>query len=153
MPHSDRDLEHHVDPTDEQIAAFAGADLDTPIVMLNLNRYRDRAQYENPGPGDDLSGREAYLRYGEVALRAMTEVGAQILWMAPAEQVFAGCEHDTYDEALAVWYPSRGAFLSMVSLPWYREALVHRRAALEHATIIATTGPPTPSLTRPAAAG
>ena len=121
--------------------------------MLNLNRYRDRARYENPGPDDDLPGRAAYLRYGEVAVRAMTEVGAHILWMAPAEQVFAGCAHDTYDEALAVWYPNRGAFLSMVALPWYRDALVHRRAALEHATIIATTGPPTPELTRPAVAG
>ena len=84
----------HIDPTADQLTAFAGADLTTPIVMLNLNRYRDRAVYETPGPDDDLSGREAYLRYGEVALRAMAEVGAQILWMAPAEQVFAGCDHE-----------------------------------------------------------
>ena len=142
----------HIDPTTDQLTAFAGADLTTPIVMLNLNRYRDRARYEAPGPDDALSGREAYLRYGAVALRAMAEVGAQILWMAPAEQVFAGCEHDTYDEALAVWYPSRDAFLRMLALDWYREALVHRSAALEHATIIAMTGPPTPELTRPPAA-
>jgi hypothetical protein len=134
----------HIDPTEAQLTAFAGADLTTPIVMLNLNRYRDRAQYDDPGPDDDLPGREAYLRYGEVALRAMAEVGAQILWLRPAEQVFAGCDHDTYDEALAVWYPNRGAFLQMLSLDWYREALVHRRAALEHATIIALTGPASP---------
>ena len=151
-PTTERNIVTHIDPTPEQLAAFAGADLATPVVMLNLNRYRDRAQYDAPGPDDDLSGREAYLRYGGVALRAMAEVGAQILWMAPAEQVFAGCEHDTYDEALAVWYPNRGAFLEMLALDWYREALVHRRAALEHATIIAMTGPSTPELTRPGAA-
>lgn len=139
----------HVDPTEQQVAAFAGADPATPIVMLNLNRYRARAEYEDPGPDDDLSGREAYLRYGEVAVQAMAEVGAQILWMAPAEQVFAGCEHDEYDEALLVWYPNRAAFLAMISLEWYREALVHRRAALEQAAIIALTGPPTPVLAPP----
>ncbi len=134
----------HIDPTEAQLAAFAGTDLTTPIVMLNLNRYRERARYDDPGPDDDLSGSEAYRRYGEVALRAMAEVGAQILWLRPAEQVFAGCDHDTYDEALAVWYPNRAAFLQMLGLDWYRDALVHRRAALEHATVIALTGPASP---------
>jgi len=141
----------HVDPTPEQLTAFAGADVTTPIVMLNLNKYRDRAAYDDPGPDDDLSGREAYLRYGGVALRAMAEVGAQILWMAPAEQVFAGCEHEQYDEALLVWYPSRGAFLQMLGLDWYREALVHRNAALAQASVIALTGPAAPTLTPPGA--
>lgn len=141
----------HIDPTAEQLTAVASADLTTPVVMLNLNRYRDRAQYEHPGPDDDVSGREAYLRYGEVALRAMAEVGAQILWMAPAEQVLAGCEHEVFDEALLVWYPNRAAFLQMLALDWYRDALVHRRAALEQAAIIALTGPPTPTLTPPGA--
>lgn len=134
----------HIDPTDDQLAELAAADLTTPVAMLNLNRYRERAAYENPGSDDDVSGRDAYLRYGEVAMRAMAEVGARVLWMAPAEQLFVGCDHDTYDEALLVWYPNRGAFLQMVSLDWYRDALAHRRAALEQATIIALTGPATP---------
>ena len=140
----------HIDPTDEQLRAFAGADPTTPIVMLNLHRYRDRARYDGADPEDAVPGRDAYLRYGEVALRAMEVVGARILWLLPTEQVFAGCEHDTYDEALAVWYPNRAAFLEMLGLDWYRDALVHRRAGLEHATIIALAGPPTPDLTPPA---
>lgn len=142
----------HVDPTAEQLTAFAGADLTTPIVMLNLNRYRDRAAYAQPSPDDDLSGREAYLRYGGVALRAMAEVGAHVLWMAPAEQVFAGCEHEEYDEALLVWYPSRAAFLEMISLDWYRDALVHRDAALAQASVIALAGPVEPTLAAPGGA-
>jgi hypothetical protein len=139
----------HIDPTPEQLGAFAEADLTTPIVMLNLNKYRDRAEYTQPGPDDAVSGREAYGRYGAVALRAMAEVGGQILWMAPAEQVFAGCDHEEYDEALLVWYPNRGAFLQMIALDWYRDALVHRSAALADASIIALTGPAAPALTPP----
>ena len=139
----------HLDPTDEQLAAFAGAPQDTPVVMLNLNRYRDRAAYDAPGPEHDVTGREAYLRYGAVAVRAMGEVGAQILWGVPAEQVFVGCEHDGYDEAVAVWYPNRAAFLRMVALDWYQEALVHRTAGLEQAAVIACTGPATPEVTNP----
>ena len=43
---------------------------DGPVVMLNLNRYRERAEYEGEVPGgtsSDVSGHEAYMRYGEVA--------------------------------------------------------------------------------------
>jgi len=61
----------HIDPTDEQISAITTSTIDTPIVMVNLNRYRERAVYDAPGSDDDVSGRDAYLRYGEVALRAM----------------------------------------------------------------------------------
>lgn len=133
----------HIDPTEDQLVALttaaAATEAATPIIMVNLNRYRERAAYDDPGPDDDITGREAYRRYGEVALRAMAEVGGRVVWGAPTEQVFVGCEHDTYDEVLTVWYPSRAAFLTMISLPWYQDALVHRRAALEHASIIACT--------------
>jgi len=44
---------------------------------------------------------------------------------------------------LAVWYSNRAAFLEMTGIPWYRDALVHRTAALEHASIIACTDLPT----------
>jgi hypothetical protein len=59
--------------------------------------------------------------------------------------VLIGCDHDAYDEVLAVWYPNRAAFLEMTGIPWCRDALVHHTAALEHASIIACTGPPTPA--------
>jgi len=139
----------HIDPSDEQISAMVTSTLDTPIVMVNLNRYRDRAAYDSPGPDDDVSGREAYLRYGAVALRAMGEVGARILFGVPTEAGFVGCDHDAYDEVVAVWYPNRAAFVEMTNLAWYRDALVHRSAALEHASILACTGPATPELVNP----
>ena len=33
-----------------EVAAVAGGDSDGPVVMLNLNRYRERAAYERYGP-------------------------------------------------------------------------------------------------------
>ena len=62
-------MSDHVTPTDERLerTAALGATDDTPVVMLNLNRYRDRAQYPAGTPDADVSGREAYLRYGVVA--------------------------------------------------------------------------------------
>ena len=143
-------MSDHVTPTDERLAftAARGADDDSPVVMLNLNRYRARAEY--PGtPDSDVTGREAYLRYGVVAFAAIQSVGGEILWATDAAETVIGCDHDVYDEVVAVWYPSRAAFLDLAAHPGYMEALAHRDAAIEQATLIATRGEATPRLTHP----
>ena len=48
--------------------------------------------------------------------------------------------HDTFDEVLAIWYPSRQAFLDLTSDPAYQEALAHREAALETSALIPCVG-------------
>jgi hypothetical protein len=65
---------------------------------------------------------------------------------ADAGEVVIGCDHDRYDEIVAVWYPSREAFLGLASYPGYRDALAHRDAALEQAMVVVTRGDPEPRL-------
>src|SRR4051794_10561891 len=92
-----------VEPDDQQlaeIAARAGGEDDTPVVMLNLNRYRDR---------------DAYYRYGAVAATVLQRVGGQVLWYADAQQTVIGDGAHEYDEVIAVWYPSRAAFLQLAT--------------------------------------
>jgi hypothetical protein len=65
------------------VASTAGTDADGPLVMLNMDRYRRRAAYADEPPGGDLpdvSGREAYERYGAKALEVLTRLGGEILW-------------------------------------------------------------------------
>jgi hypothetical protein len=142
----------HVNPDMARIARDFPTGPDGPVVMLNLNRYRDRARYE-PAPPDgvdgDVSGREAYLRYGIVAQQAVASIGGAILWATDAQGVVIGCDHDRYDEVLAVWYPSRTAFLRLAEFPGYVDALAHRDAALEQATLLACAGEPEPALRNP----
>ena len=104
-----------------EIAGLAGADGDGPVVMLNLNRYRDR---------------EAYLRYGEVALAVLERVGGHILWQADCRQTVIGDDSDRYDEAIAVWYPTVAAFMALATAPEILEARKIRDAALERAALI-----------------
>ena len=140
----------HPEPTDAQLAAIAAHRPDGPIVALNLNRYRPRAAYPPGTPGGDVSGREAYLRYGLVALEAIRALGGRILWAADARNVAIGCEHEGWDEVVAVWYPSRAAFLALPTIPGYQEAFeVHRRAAVEHAALVVCDGGAEPVLTSP----
>lgn len=131
-----------VNPSREQLAAIgalADSDADGPLVMLNLNRYRERAAYEGDPPGGgspDVSGREAYGRYGEVALKVLGRVGGEIVWHAPATMTVVGDDSDAYDEVIAARYPSARAFLELALDPEVGEALAHRDAGLERAAIL-----------------
>lgn len=130
-----------VEPTDAQLERFAATlPDDGPVVMVNLNRYRERAAYPADSAVDDpdVSGRDAYGRYGEVALRAMGEVGARLVWGAPAPDagpLIGSDDTDRWDEVLCIWYPSRAAFLQMIEIDWYADSFVHRNAALERAAV------------------
>ena len=113
-----------VNPTREQLEALtasAGGDADGPLVMLNLNRYRDREEYE---------------RYGEVALRVLARVGGEVLWHATATMTVIGEEDECWDEVIAVRYPSAQAFLDLALDPEVGAALVHRDAGLERAALV-----------------
>lgn len=140
----------HIEPTDATLAALATAASDGPFVALNLNRYRQRAAYPAGTPDAGVSGREAYMRYGVVAFAAILKAGGKILWAADSREVAVGCDHERYDEVIAVWYPSRAAFLTLETFPGYRTALeLHRRAAVEHASLLFFASGPEPALTSP----
>lgn len=139
-----------IEPSPEQLAALEAHRPDGPIVALNLNRYRERAGYPPGTPDADVSGREAYLRYGIVALPAILSTGGRILWATEGRHATIGTADDLYDEVVAVWYPSRAAFLSLDAYPGYRAAFeLHRRAALERAVLLLCDGAPEPRLTSP----
>ncbi len=144
-------MTEHVTPDVASIlSAFRDADGE-PVVMINLNRYHERAQYapDHPHAALGLTGRDAYAHYGVVAQQAVQHVGGHILWAAPTREVVIGCDHDRYDEVVAVWYPSRTAFLNLTSYPGYQESHVHREAAVAQATIIAAKGSAQPLLENP----
>ncbi|HEU0023884.1 MAG TPA: DUF1330 domain-containing protein [Thermoleophilaceae bacterium] len=122
-----------------EIAELAGADGDGPVVMLNLNRYRERAEYDGDVPGgesSDVPGHEAYMRYGVVATEVLARVGGRILWHTDSKRTVIGDETDRYDEVIAVWYPSLAAFAALATDPELLAARPHRVAALERAALV-----------------
>lgn len=123
----------------QELASIAGSPEDGPVIMLNLNRYRDQAEYEGDPPGGvsaDVSGREAYGRYSAVALSILEREGGRILWYTTSPGTVIGGDSERYDEVIAVEYPSVQAFLALAMDPAILEAMAHRSAGLEQATII-----------------
>jgi len=128
-----------IEPSPEQLRALvAETNGDAPVVMINLLRYRERAAY---APGADYascSGREAYGRYQVGVAPLLAEAGASVLWFGRARQTASGPDAERWDDAILVQYPSRQAFLAMVSRPAYQRIAPHRTAALADSRLIAT---------------
>lgn len=126
-----------IDPDLQKLPAIlARLPADTPVVMLNLLRFKAVASYKS-GPAD-YSGREAYRRYSDVALKKLAEIGAQVLYLGAAQGELIAPPEEHWDEVLLVRYPSVQAFIGMLAMPDYREATKHRTAALEDSRLVAT---------------
>lgn len=126
-----------IDPTEEQMQRLV-ADAARPgaIVMINLLRYRERAGYADGFAASPCSGREAYQRYGAVAVGKVAAAGGRIAWMGGVAQAVIAPQGEAWDDALLVEYPSRAAFLAMIADPEYQAAAPHRTAALADSRLL-----------------
>lgn len=108
-----------------------------PIVLINLLRYRQRADT----PGEQLTGRQAYQRYARAVGPMLMAVGARPIWRGKGRFVVIGPAGERWDEIILVAYPSRGAFERLVNLPGFRACAGLRSAALEDSRLIAASAP------------
>lgn len=122
-----------ITPTRDQIEALASAAQDGPVVMLNLLRFKDRADGIDAG----VSGREAYERYARATGPFLEAVGGRVLQAAEARQTVIGPQAPEWDMVLLVEYPSRAKFLEMATNPEYLKIHEHREAALADSRLIA----------------
>lgn len=128
----------HVDPTREQFDAFKALPRDTPIMMINLVRYRDQAAYPDGHPyaAEGLTGADAYRRYSKESGPIFARVGGTILWTGKPEVVLTGPSDEQWDAAFIAHYPNAAAFLEMVTDPNYRAAVINRQAAVLDSRLI-----------------
>jgi uncharacterized protein (DUF1330 family) len=128
-----------VEPRPERLQSFTNrAESPAPLVMINLLRYRENAQYPADFHAEPCTGREAYQRYGAVAAKQVAAVGGRVLWTGRVAASVIAPDGEEWDDALLVEYPSRAAFLQMLSEPAYRAAIPHRSAGLIDSRLIAT---------------
>ena len=73
-------------PSKEQFQTLLAGPKDQPVVMLNLLRFKERAD----GPDAGLSGQEAYRRYSDVMRKIVESHGGRILWTGRAEVAAIG---------------------------------------------------------------
>ena len=120
-------VENKVNPNEEQMAGFLEGDVDSPIEMLNLLKFKDKAEYED-GRETDLSGEEAYSIYGLEVTEHLKKVGGEPIFFGKVERLMLGEVEELWDMVAIAKYPSRKAMLKMISDPDYIESAKHRSA-------------------------
>ena len=128
-------VENALYPTPDRIADLMRDTSDKPIVMLNLLRFRAKAQYTD-GRASDLSGREAYMLYGEPMQKVVARNGGKILFTGSVKSLAIGTVGEMWDMAALVEYPSSAAFAKIATSPEVAEIGVHRAAGLEGQLLI-----------------
>jgi hypothetical protein len=114
------------------VKALEGLPDDEPVTMLNLMRFRDRSLDGNG------SGWDAYLRYSALTIRLIKGVGGTITWTGNAEAVALGIpEQNRWDYVALVRYPSRKAFIAMITSSEYAKSNTERENGCAAHTIIA----------------
>ena len=130
-------VENAVYPTADGIQALTQDASPKKIAMLNLLKFREKAVYKD-GRADDISGREAYLRYADAMTKIVEREGGRILFTGRIAGVVIGEIEGVWDVAAIMEYPSRAAFQRIVTLPEVAEIGVHREAGLEGQLLIMT---------------
>jgi len=128
-----------IDTTPEQGQAFLSRDADAPVAMLNLLKFKDKATYEadRSEAGENLTGQEAYARYGVEVGKILEKMGAKVVYAGPINGMLIG-EGD-WDMVAIVQYPNRPTMASLDSREDYAAIHYHRAAGLAHQLLIDTT--------------
>jgi len=121
-----------IDPTPEQFKALVESEDDSPIVMVNLIRFKERAT----GIDEGLSGAEAYATYGRNIAPYLAAAGGEVLAATNSVESVIGPADPEWDMVLLVRYPSRKAFVGMIGDPGYQREHEHRAAGVEEARLI-----------------
>jgi uncharacterized protein (DUF1330 family) len=129
-----------IEPTGEQLATLHAAGDNGRVIMLNLLRFSDEAT--GIDAADQITGADAYGRYGAEAMPFLQRAGGRILLALSPHESVIGPVPGEWDLVLAVEYPSRQAFLGMISDPEYLAIHEHRAAGLADSRLIACSSLP-----------
>jgi len=122
-----------VHPTAEQVQALSASTDASPVVMLNLLRFKAQAD----GIDEGITGADAYARYSVAAEPFLRSVGGRLLTSIQPKESVIGPSEPEWDLILLVEYPSRAKFLEMATNPDYLQIHAHREAALADSRLIA----------------
>ena len=124
------EVKNHLRPNKAQMEGFFEGDTETEITMLNLLKFKEKAEYED-GRETDLTGREAYSIYGKEVVEHLEKVGGKSVITGKVSRLMLGEVEDLWDSIALVRYPSRKAMVEMMMDSDYQESEKHRSAGLE----------------------
>ena len=125
--------EHYLDVTQEAGAELFSRNISGEVLMLNLLRFRDVADYSDYpelAPDELISGREAYQRYMAHTTPFLMESGGSMMMMAEGGKNLIGPADEQWDVAMIIRQRSLADFMAFSSNPGFMAGMGHRKAAL-----------------------
>ena len=122
-------VENKVMPNEKQMEEHLEEGHDEPIFMVNLLKFKDRAEYPDKRESN-LSGKEAYAIYSKEVVGHLEKVGGKPIFGSEVTRLMLGEVEDLWDQVAIAMYPNRKAMLKMISDPDYIESAQHRVAGL-----------------------
>ena len=95
-----------------------------PVVMLNLLKFKPN------------TGQSGYAKYGELVQPLLQKIGGRVLFSGKPAELLLGHDQD-WDLFLLVQYPSRNAFIQMITSEEYRKIQHHRDNSLTNSVLLA----------------
>ncbi|MEM9177687.1 MAG: DUF1330 domain-containing protein [Myxococcota bacterium] len=122
-------VENAVNPTPEQIQELGEEGHDRPIYMVNLLKFKEKAEYAD-GRETELSGAEAFGIYAAEVVDHLAKVGGKPVIGGQVTGLRLGEVEELWDSVAIAMYPSRKAMLQMITDPAYAKSAEHRAAGL-----------------------
>ena len=122
-------VENAMFPSIEQATSFFGGPENGPFAMVNLLKFKDKAEYAD-GSDSDLSGAAAYARYGKAIQACLAAIGGRQIYAGDVTGMMIGEVEDQWNMIALVEYPSLAAMQKMISSPEYQAIEIHRKAGL-----------------------
>jgi uncharacterized protein (DUF1330 family) len=127
-----------ITPTREQFTQFAQGERDGEV-MINLLHFA-RPEEGNAATPEAAASRgvDAYRDYSDQVVTMVEARGGRVIWTGRPEHVLIGdTSDDAWDLVALVSYPSRSAFIEMVTSPAYEKAHEHRERGLDRTVLLA----------------
>ena len=82
-------VENKLRPNAKQMAGFLLGDTKTTIHMVNLLKFKDKAEYKD-GRQTDLTGQEAYQIYAKEVQEHLQKVGGKLIFSGVVSRLMLG---------------------------------------------------------------
>ena len=131
--------DRYLDVTPEAGAAFFRRSIEGEVVMLNLLRFREVADYSAAPelePEAPISGREAFQRYVDHTRPFLRDSGGELVFLGDGGRFLIGPPDETWDLVMLVRQRSLADFLAFSRNEAYLAGIGHRTAALEDSRLL-----------------
>ena len=135
----DQPFEPYLEPTREAGRELFTRNIQGPVVMLNLMRFREIADYSGAPhltPDAPISGEAAYKLYMEHTQPFLIRSGGEVLFYGAGGKYLIGPSEERWDAAMLVRQASLASFLAFASDQDYLVGMGHRTAALEDSRLL-----------------